>query len=142
MQKLFKISTLYLLLGLVLGVFYREFTKLNHFTGISVLSITHTHALVLGFIFFIIVLLLERNFFISKIKNFKAWLVTYNIGLIYLLSTLVYRGILQVKGIDFNGLSHISGLGHTVLGISLIWFMVIVNKGIKTYEEKSIENKA
>ena len=106
------------------------------------LSITHTHALVLGFIFFIIVLLLERNFFISKIKNFKAWLVIYNIGLIYLLSTLVYRGILQVKGIDFNGLSHISGLGHAVLGISLIWFMVIVNKGIKTYENKSIENKA
>ena len=142
MQKLFKISTLYLLLGLALGVFYREFTKLNHFTGISVLSITHTHALVLGFIFFIIVLLLERNFFISKIKNFKAWLVTYNIGLIYLLSTLVYRGILQVKGIDFNGLSHIAGLGHAILGISLIWFVVIVNKGIKTYEEKSIENKA
>ena len=142
MQKLFKISTLYLVLGLVLGVFYREFTKLNHFTGISVLSITHTHALVLGFIFFIIVLLLERNFFISKVKNFKAWLVTYNVGLIYLLSTLVYRGILQVKGIDFNGLSHIAGLGHAFLGISLIWFVVIVNKGIKTYEEKSIENKA
>lgn len=141
MQKLFKISTLYLVLGLVLGVFYREFTKLNHFVGISVLSTTHTHALVLGFIFFIIVLLLERNFFISKIKNFKAWLVTYNVGLIYLLSTLVYRGVLQVQGIDFNGLSHIAGLGHAVLGISLIWFVVIVNKGIKTYEEKSIENK-
>lgn len=131
MQKIFKISTFYLFLGLILGVFYREFTKISGFTGVTVLSSTHTHTLVLGFIFFIIVLLLEKNFLISKIKGFKAWLVTYNIGLVYLLSTLVYRGILQVKGVDFKGLSHIAGLGHLVLGISLIWFVVIVNKAIK-----------
>ena len=142
MKKLFKISTFYLVLGLILGVFYREFSKLNEFTGVTTLSATHTHALVLGFIFFIIVLLLEKNFFISKIKSFKIWLVTYNVGLIYLLSTLVYRGILQVQGVDFSGLSHIAGLGHAVLGISLIWFVVIVNKAIKNYEEKTIEKNA
>lgn len=134
MQKMFKISSFYLFLGLILGVFYREFTKFNDFTGVTTLGVAHSHVLVLGFVFFIIVLLLEKNFFISRIKNFKAWIITYNIGLIYLISVLVFRGILQVQGSDFAGLSHIAGLGHAILGISLIWFSVIVNKSVKLYE--------
>ena len=137
MQKYFKISSFYLALGLILGVFYREFTRFNNFTDATTLGLVHTHTLVLGFIFFILVLLLEKNFNISSIKNFKAWIITYNIGLIYLLSTLVFRGILEVKGSDFAGLSHISGLGHAILGISLAWFCVIVNKSIKNYESKN-----
>ncbi|SFJ49942.1 Protein of unknown function [Terrisporobacter glycolicus] len=136
MQKYFKISIFYLILGLALGVFYREFTRINNFTGVTSLSVTHAHTLMLGFIFFIIVLLLEKNFNISKIKGFKSWIITYNIGLIYLISTLVYRGILQVNNSDFTGLSHISGLGHAILGVALVWFVVIVNKSIKNYEDK------
>ena len=137
MQKYFKISTFYLILGLALGVFYREFTKINNFTGVTALSATHTHALVLGFIFFIIVLLLEKNFNISKIKSFKSWIITYNLGLMYLICTLVYRGILQVNHSDFLGLSHIAGLGHAILGLSLVWFTIIVNKAIKNYDNKT-----
>ena len=62
MQKYFKISSFYLLFGLVMGIFSREFTKLNNFSGYTVLKSVHTHTLVLGFLFFIIVLLLENNF--------------------------------------------------------------------------------
>ncbi|SCH84451.1 MULTISPECIES: DUF2871 domain-containing protein [unclassified Romboutsia] len=131
MQKYFKISTFYLILGLALGVFYREYTKINNFTGITTLSTTHTHVLMLGFIFFIIVLLLEKNFNISSIKSFKSWLITYNIGFIYFIATLVFRGILQVNNSDFAMFNHISGLGHTILGVSLCWFSVIVNKALK-----------
>ena len=58
MQKYFKISSFYLLFGLVMGIFSREFTKLNNFSGYTVLKSVHTHTLVLGFLFFIIVLLL------------------------------------------------------------------------------------
>ena len=65
MQKYFKISSFYLLFGLVMGIFSREFTKLNNFSGYTVLKSVHTHTLVLGFLFFIIVLLLEKNFTIS-----------------------------------------------------------------------------
>lgn len=137
MQKFFKISSFYLFLGLALGVFYREFTKFNHFTGTTTLGLTHAHTLMLGFMFFMIVLLLEKNFKISDSKNFKSWLITYNVGLIYLISMLVFRGVLQVQGTDFNGLSHMAGLGHAILGISLIWFTVIVNKAIKNYENKN-----
>ena len=141
MQKYFKISTFYLVLGLALGVFYREFTKINNFTGESVLSAVHTHTLVLGFLFFILVLLLEKNFKLSNIKNFNICIISYNIGLIYLISTMVFRGVLQVNNTDFKGLSHIAGLGHAILGISLIWFCIIVNKAIIKTESKEALNK-
>ncbi|WP_297134991.1 DUF2871 domain-containing protein [Terrisporobacter sp.] len=134
MQKYFKISTFYLILGLALGVFYREYTKINNFTGITTLGVTHTHVLMLGFMFFMIVLLLEKNFNISSIKGFKSWLIIYNVGFIYFISTLVFRGVLQVNNSDFDGLSHIAGLGHVILGISLCWFAVIVNKSLKNYD--------
>lgn len=131
MKKYLNLSTFYLVLGLVMGVFYREFTKINGFDGQTVLSVVHTHTLTLGFIFFIIILLLEKNFKLSENKGFKAWCILYNVSLIYVLATLTARGILQVLGKDFAGLSHISGLGHVLLSVALIWFVIIVNKSIK-----------
>lgn len=134
MQKYFKISSFYLLFGLVMGIFSREFTKFNNFSGYTVLKSVHTHTLVLGFLFFIIVLLLEKNFTISNNKSFNKWIVLYNLGLIYLIITLSIRGILQVIGSDFVDLSHIAGLGHAILGISLVWFLAIINKELKVYD--------
>lgn len=134
MKKYINLSTLYLFLGLAMGVFYREFTKINGFQGKTTLSVVHTHVLTLGFIFFIIVLLLEKNFILSNINGFKKWIIFYNISLVYTLSTLIARGVMQVLGTDFSGLSHIAGLGHVLLAIALIWFAVIVNKAIKNIE--------
>ncbi|WP_066892098.1 DUF2871 domain-containing protein [Clostridium nigeriense] len=131
MKKYFNLATFYLILGLVMGVFYREFTKINGFEGQTVLSVVHTHAITLGFVFFILVLLLEKNFNISKNKGIKGWGILYNVSLVYVLATFTARGILQVLGKDFAGLSHIAGLGHALLGVALIWFVVIVNKAIK-----------
>ncbi|MBE6052661.1 MAG: DUF2871 domain-containing protein [Clostridium sartagoforme] len=131
MKKYFNLATAYLILGLAMGVFYREFTKINGFEGQTVLAGVHTHTLTLGFMFFILVLLLEKNFSISRGKGFKVWCFLYNISLVYLLGTLTARGILQVLGNDFAGLSHIAGLGHVLLAISLGWFVVLVNKAIK-----------
>lgn len=132
MKKLFNLSFFYLILGLALGIFFREFTKFNAFTGITTLSAAHTHTLVLGFIFFLILIVLEKVFNISNIKYFIGWLITYNIGLLSLISTLVVRGILEVLNKDFIGLPHIAGTAHAIFGISLIWFMIILKKSIFT----------
>lgn len=131
MKKYLNLSAFYLALGLILGVFYREFTKINEFEGQTILGATHSHVLVLGFLFFLIVLLLEKSFKISEVKHFVKWLVFHNVSLIYMISTLVARGVMQVLGTDFAGLSHIAGLSHAMLGISLVWFVIIVNKSIK-----------
>ncbi len=130
MKKLFNLSFFYLILGLALGIFFREFTKINDFTGVTTLSATHTHTLVLGFIFFLVVIILEKVFNISNVKQFNIWLITYNIGLLSLISTLVARGIFEVLNKDFAGLPHIAGTSHAILGISLIWFMIILKKSI------------
>ncbi len=130
MKKLFNLSFFYLILGLALGVFFREFTKLNDFTGVTTLSAAHTHTLVLGFIFFLVIVVLENVFTISNIKNFNIWLITYNIGLLSLISTLVARGILEVLSKDFAGLPHMAGASHVILGLSLIWFMIMLKKSI------------
>lgn len=136
MKKLLNLSILYLILGLCLGVFFREFTKFNNFSGKTFLSILHVHTLILGFIFFLIVLLLDKGFCLTSNKNFNKWLITYNIGLFYLIITFIIRGVLQVFGQNLDMLNHIAGLGHAILGVSLIWFLFILKNCINNYINK------
>lgn len=71
MKKIAKLSFFYSMLGMLLGVFYREFTKINDFTGKTVLGGLHTHVLVSGVFFFLIVLLLEKSFELTKDKKYN-----------------------------------------------------------------------
>lgn len=135
MKKYLNLSAFYLALGLISGVFYREFTKMNNFEGKTVLGTLHTHTLVLGFVLFLIVLILVKTFQISEVKSFSKWIIFHNVALIYMLVALLVRGVLQVTGGDFTGLNHIAGLGHALLGVSLVWFIVIINKSITAIEK-------
>lgn len=119
------------MLGLIAGVFYRELTRMSDFTGETVLKGVHTHILVLGFVFFLVVLLLEKNLGISDLKSTKAWLITYQVALVTVVATMVARGVAQVKGFEIAGLSHMAGASHALLGIALIWFMILLGKAIK-----------
>lgn len=132
MKKYFYASFTYLILGLIAGIFYRELTKMSNFTGETVLSGVHTHLLVLGFIFFLVILLLDKSFQLSQLRSVKAWFVTYQVGLVTMTATMVARGVAQVKGFDIAGLNHMAGLSHTLLAIALIWLMVLLGKAIKT----------
>lgn len=60
MKRLMNTSIVYGVLALVGGVFYCEFTKLNGFTGFTILSVVHTHYLILG-ISMVLVLISIRN---------------------------------------------------------------------------------
>ena len=131
MKKYYNTAFIYLVLGLGLGVFYREFTKMLGFEGQTVLRGLHTHVIVLGFIFFMIVLLLEKNFNINGLKQSKVWFIFYNISLVAVIVTMLVRGILEVKGLDMAGLSHMAGLAHALMGGALIWFMILLGKAIK-----------
>lgn len=59
MKKLMYSSAFYTLLGLLSGLFYREMSKAENFSGYSQLNITHTHLLVLGTIMFLIFMIIE-----------------------------------------------------------------------------------
>ena len=53
-------ALIYAITAMILGVFYREFTKLNGFSGVTRLSVMHTHYFMLGMFFFLILMLLEK----------------------------------------------------------------------------------
>ncbi|WP_144610980.1 DUF2871 domain-containing protein [Bacillus cereus] len=131
MKKLYNAAFIYLIIGLLSGVFAREYSKAQGIKGSTMLQLVHTHVLVLGFVFFLIALGLFKAFHVQETKSFRAWFVVYNAGLIFTISTMLWRGLLQVNGTDFNGLSHMAGLGHVIISIGLVWFMILLKKSFK-----------
>ncbi|HDR7657048.1 hypothetical protein COJ27_19725 [Bacillus cereus] len=131
MKKLYNAAFIYLIIGLLSGVFAREYSKAQGIKGSTMLQLVHTHVLVLGFVFFLIVLALFKVFNVHETKSFRAWFVVYNVGLMFTIATMLWRGLLQVNGTDFNGLSHMAGLGHVIISIGLVWFMILLKKSFK-----------
>ncbi len=61
MRKIYYAANTYMILGLAGGLYYRELTKLNHFTGDGQLGLVHTHLLALGMLFFLVMLHWRRR---------------------------------------------------------------------------------
>lgn len=126
-------ALIYAAAAMVFGAFYREFTKLNGFTGDTRLSVMHTHYFVLGMAFFLILMLIEKSFGFSSQKNAGKFILTYNIGLNITGFGFFMRGLIQVladnpeKGLDAS-ISGISGIGHIIMGVSMILILVKVRK--------------
>ncbi len=143
MRKIAKLSFFYSMLGMFLGVFYREFTKLNDYTGETVLSGLHTHVLVLGMFFFIIVLILEKLFELTKNKRFNGFFITYNIGLVLTVVMMAVRGYVEVLKLDIStmidsSISGIAGLGHIIMAIAyVLFFLILLNRINDLYSSKS-----
>ncbi|MGL5646664.1 MAG: DUF2871 family protein, partial [Clostridium sp.] len=115
------------------GVFFREFTRMSDFTGITRLSVVHTHALILGFFLFLILVLFEKSFSITESKWFNKFFITYNIGLAWSMIMFLVIGIMQVKGNTIGGaLNGISGLGHIIMAVGFVFlFLNLKEKVLK-----------
>ena len=111
------VSIVYGVLGLIGGVFYREFTKLNGFTDFTILSVVHTHYLMLGMVFFLLLVVVEKNFHFVDNKVLK-YLLFYHIGLNLTVFLLTIRGVVQVLSLDVSS-AVLFGIGHLVLGVSM-----------------------
>lgn len=128
MKKMIKIALIYIILALVGGVFYREFTKLNGFTGSTVLADIHVHLMVLGAFMFMILALFAQRTELLKEKRWTQFLITYQAGLGLSVIMMIVRGITQVlnmslaRGVD-AAISGIAGLGHIALAIGLVLLM-------------------
>ena len=62
MKRYMNTALLYAILAMVGGVFCREFTKFNGFTAKTTLSVVHTHYFLMGMVFFLLLLVLEKSF--------------------------------------------------------------------------------
>ena len=102
------------------GVFYREFTTL---------SVVHTHYLMLGMVFFLLLVVVEKNFHFVDNKVLK-YLLFYHIVLILTVFLLTIRGVVQVLSLDVSS-AVLSGIGHLILGISMILVLILIRNCIK-----------
>lgn len=132
MKKYINMALVYTIVGLVFGVFYREFTKLNGFTGKTVLSVMHTHYLMLGMFFFLVLLILEKVFSFTGEKTGRI-ILCYNIGLNITGLSFLVRGITQVFGTELSSgmdaaISGFAGLGHIFLGVCMVLVLFRIKK--------------
>ncbi len=127
MKRSFIAASAYLLLGLLAGLYYRELTVSHNFgeQQDTQLSVLHTHFLVLGFITFLIVIVLDKLFAISQHSMFNVFFGAYNAGLVISSAVMAIHGTFTVLGVEhLKALSGIAGLGHILLALgltSLLW---------------------
>lgn len=136
MKKYFTLFFIYLILALIGGVFYREFTKAFEFTGKTTLSIVHVHFFVLGVVLFLIIAILNHLINLEQNKGFKVSLILYNIFLPFIAVMFLTRGIIQVLDLSLSPainsmISGIAGVSRFMLGESLIFLFVLLIKSQK-----------
>lgn len=134
MKRYINAALLYAVLAMAGGVFYREFTKFNGFAGKTALSVVHTHYFLLGMVFFLLLLLLEKNFSFTGAKTGRV-LAAYHIGLNLTAVMFVVRGMVQVLTPALSAgmnaaISGIAGIGHILLGVSMVILLVQIKRKI------------
>lgn len=85
MKKLSTATWIYLALGLLAGLGYRELTKARDFPAgeYTQLGVANTHLLTLGFLVLLVVLLLEKVFELSRSHKLFTWFFClYNAGVV------------------------------------------------------------
>lgn len=133
MKKIFNAAFTYMIIGVLAGLFYREFTKANDFPEgeFTQLAVVHTHLFTLGFIVLLIVLALDKVFGLSGSKLFSWFFATYNIGVVLTAGMMVWHGSLTVLGEESNAMiAGIAGLGHIALSVSLVLFFLSLRKKV------------
>ena len=128
-------ATLALVYGaaaMAFGVFYREFTKFQGFSGKTNLSVIHTHYFLLGMFFFLVLMLAEKSLSFSG-KNTGKVLIVYQLGLNITGIGFLIRGLTQLWGTELStaadaSISGISGIGHILLGTGLVLLLLQIRK--------------
>lgn len=138
MKRYMNLSLVYVVLAMVGGVFYREFTKFNGFTGKTTLGVVHPHYFLLGMVFFLLLLLLEKNFGFTGPKTGRV-LIAYQVGLNLTTVMFVVRGVTQVLGTSLSSgmtaaISGMAGIGHIILGVSLVVLLVQIRRSVAAAE--------
>lgn len=134
MKRYMNAAILYAVFAMAGGVFYREFTKFNGFTAKTTLSVLHTHYFLLGMVFFLLLVVLEKNFSFAGAKTGRV-LAVYHAGLNLTAVMLGVRGVTQVLGTTLSSgvsaaISGIAGIGHILLGVSLVLLLGKIKRSV------------
>ena len=102
MKKLLNTAFIYALAAMAGGVFYREFTKFNGFSGRTALGLVHTHLFLLGTVFFLLAALFSKELDWARERNFRLFYGLYNTGLCVTAVMLAVRGAAQVLALPLS----------------------------------------
>lgn len=133
MKKLWNTAFGYFLAAMAAGVFYREFTKFNGFTGRTTLAFAHVHLMVLGTVVFLFLGLAAKVTNLMKQKGFYKFYMIYNVALPLMVAVMIVRGIFQTLGTELSrgadaAISGIAGLTHIAIAGALIYLFIILRK--------------
>ncbi|MDD6967914.1 MAG: DUF2871 domain-containing protein [Firmicutes bacterium] len=136
MKKYLNLSLVYAIAAMAGGVFYREFTKFQGFTGVTALGKVHTHLFLLGMLVCLMVALFAERLDLTGIGSFRVLQWTYHIGVPLTAVMLLVRGITQVLGLTLSkgasaAISGIAGIGHILTGVGIILLLVSLKKAAK-----------
>lgn len=133
MKKSLNYALCYAMLGICGGVFYREFTRFNDFSGVTALGKIHTHFFLLGMFMYLIIALFARHYDLYSMKTFKAFRGIYNTGVPMTGIMLGFRGVFDVlpeklsAGSD-KAISGIAGIGHILTAVGIILLIISLKK--------------
>lgn len=139
MKKYLNIALAYAVAAMAGGVFYREFTKFNGFTGTTALGKVHAHLFLLGMLVFLVVALFASRRSLTKYKTFRVFLWVYNLGVPLTAVMLLVRGVTQVLALPLTAgasaaVSGIAGIGHILVGVWLILLLTALKQAAKDEE--------
>lgn len=99
---------------------------MNDYIAWTTLFVVHTHYIILGMMFFLILGLISMN---MNLKINRTVLF-YNNGLNLTAIMLIVRGIIQVLDLNVISalISGITSIGHIILGVSLILILLDIKK--------------
>lgn len=134
MKRYANLALAYAIIAMVFGVFYREFTKFQHFSGQTNLSVMHTHYFLLGMFFFLVLMLAEKAFSFSD-KNTNKVIFVYQLGLNITGLGFLLRGLTQVWGTELSkgmdaSISGIAGIGHILMGVCIVLLLLKIKKRV------------
>lgn len=130
-DDLLQFALAYLFFGIFAGAFYREIGKI--YPVVTKMAFLHVHLIVLGFVLLTIAYLLlrDRPFENTRLKKL---LTIYNFGMFFSFSSMFLHGLIDsytVGAFARIGMVAVSGVGHILLTVALIW---AVASGLKFVE--------
>lgn len=133
MKRHLNLSLGYAVAAMAGGVFYREFTKLNGFTGVTALGKEHPHLFLLGMMVFLLVALFSQRMTLQGSKAFRTFMVTYTLGVALTAVMMLVRGVTEVLGVVLSrgadaAISGVAGIGHILTGVGIVTLLLALKK--------------
>lgn len=128
-NDLLQFALAYLFFGIFTGAFYREIGKI--YPVEAKMAFLHVHLIVLGFVLLTLAYLLIRDRAFENAR-LKKLLTIYNFGMFFSFSAMFFHGMIDgyTPGeVTRIGMVAMSGVGHILLTVSLIW---AAKSGLKT----------